>query len=98
MGPYSAVTLLRSVRQQRHHVGHRGKEGPHTPAPGPPVRDWGGGWGWNPSWGEAGGGMSTLRPLSPNRILSAVQVIGLSPTFLCQGVTPVKCLLQANVS
>lgn len=56
------------------------------------------GWGWNPSWGEAGGGMSTLRPLSPNRILSAVQVIGLSPTFLCQGVTPVKCLLQANVS
>lgn len=47
--------------------------------------------------GRGGGGVSTLRPLSPNRILSAVHVIGLSSTFLCQGVTPVKCLLQADV-
>lgn len=44
-----------------------------------------------------GGGMSTLRPLSPNGILSAVHVVRLSPTFLCQGVTLVKCLLQADV-
>lgn len=36
-------------------MGHRGKEGPHTPAPGPPVRDWGAGVGVESELGRGGG-------------------------------------------
>lgn len=39
MGPYSTATLLGSIRQQHHHVGHRRKKRPDSAPSGPPVCD-----------------------------------------------------------